>query len=41
MVTQENLKNFSEKIPQLNAVNLPVGHGQLIEAAVNYLNARK
>jgi len=41
MVTKENLKNFSEKIPQLNAVNLPVGHGQLIEAAVNYLNARK
>lgn len=37
MVTSENLDRFSKKIPQLKTVNLPVGHGQLIDAAVKYL----
>ncbi|MDI1322246.1 MAG: alpha/beta hydrolase [Algoriphagus sp.] len=38
MVTAENLKPFSTKIPHLKSVSLPVGHGKLIEAAVEYLN---
>jgi pimeloyl-ACP methyl ester carboxylesterase len=37
MVTDKNLDRFSGKIPQLKKVTLPVGHGQLIEAAVEYL----
>ncbi|MBA4299787.1 MAG: alpha/beta hydrolase [Cyclobacterium sp.] len=37
MVTHKNLDRFSGKIPQLKKVTLPVGHGQLIEAAVDYL----
>ncbi|MFN3998644.1 alpha/beta fold hydrolase [Algoriphagus sp.] len=37
MVTAENLDRFSKKIPHLKNVELPVGHGQLIEAAVEYL----
>ena len=41
MVTQENLKKFSEKIPQLRPINLPVGHGQLIGAAVEYLKTKE
>ncbi|WP_111671841.1 alpha/beta hydrolase [Algoriphagus litoralis] len=40
MVTQENLKKFTEKIPQINSINLPVGHGQLIGEAVEYLKKR-
>ena len=40
MVTSENLNRFSTKIPLLKAVALPVGHGRLIEAAVEYLNQR-
>lgn len=39
MVTAENLGRFSKKIPQLKTINLPVGHGQLIDAAVEYLKA--
>lgn len=37
MVTAENLSRFSSKIPHLKKVSLPVGHGQLITAAVEYL----
>ena len=36
MVTAENLNRFSSKIPHLKAVSLPVGHGRLIEASVDY-----
>lgn len=38
MVTSENLKRFSTKIPHLKAVTLPVGHGRLIEAAIEFLS---
>jgi pimeloyl-ACP methyl ester carboxylesterase len=34
MVTGENLRRFSSKIKHLQVITLPVGHGQLIEAAV-------
>jgi pimeloyl-ACP methyl ester carboxylesterase len=37
MVTAENLKGFSSKIPHLTKVVLPVGHGGLIQEAVEYL----
>lgn len=37
MVTADNLKRFSTKIPHLKAISLPVGHGRLIEAAVERL----
>ncbi len=38
MITEENLQKFSLKIPQLNLVVLPVGHGQLTEATTEYLS---
>ncbi len=41
MVTAENLDRFQSKIAHLKQVTLPVGHGKLIEATVNYLNAKK
>ncbi|MFT7364186.1 MAG: pimeloyl-ACP methyl ester carboxylesterase [Algoriphagus sp.] len=34
MVTGENLKRFSSKIKHIKVIKLPVGHGQLIKAAV-------
>lgn len=37
MVTSKNLNRFTIKIPHLKAVSLPVGHGKLIEAAVEFL----
>jgi pimeloyl-ACP methyl ester carboxylesterase len=37
MVSPKNLERFTSKVPQLKLVQLPVGHGQLIEAAVSYL----
>jgi pimeloyl-ACP methyl ester carboxylesterase len=37
MVSPKNLERFTSKVPQLSLVQLPVGHGQLIEATVNYL----
>ncbi|TFV94268.1 alpha/beta hydrolase [Algoriphagus kandeliae] len=37
MITHENLNRFSSKIPQIQEVILPVGHGQLIEKTVEYL----
>jgi pimeloyl-ACP methyl ester carboxylesterase len=37
MVSLKNLERFTSKVPQLQLVQLPVGHGQLIEAAVSYL----
>lgn len=37
MVTAQNLERFSSKIPHLNKVILPVGHGGLIEAAAKSL----
>lgn len=40
MVTSENLNRFSSKIPHLKAVSLRVGHGKLIEAAVENLRLR-
>ncbi len=41
MITGENLKRFSSKIPHLQVITLPVGHGQLIEEAVNYLSGKQ
>lgn len=38
MVTAANLSRFSSKIPHLKAISLPVGHGRLIEASVEFLN---
>lgn len=38
MVTAENLARFTTEIPQLKSVTLPVGHGKLIEASVEYLS---
>ncbi|GAB2495156.1 alpha/beta fold hydrolase [Algoriphagus taiwanensis] len=37
MITEDNLKKFSSKIPQIQTVVLPVGHGGLIEATAEYL----
>jgi pimeloyl-ACP methyl ester carboxylesterase len=37
MVSPKNLERFTSKVPQLQLVQLPVGHGQLIDAAVSYL----
>ena len=37
MVSPKNLERFTSKVPQLSLVQLPVGHGQLIEATVSYL----
>lgn len=37
MVTTENLRPFLTKVPHLKAISLPVGHGKLIEAAVEFL----
>ena len=34
MITGENLKRFSSKIPHLKVITLPCGHGQLIEETV-------
>lgn len=41
MVSSENLERFSSKIPQLQKIILPVGHGGLIEAAANFLRSKK
>lgn len=41
MVTEENLDRFSSKIPHLQKIILPVGHGGLIEAAAKFLIAKK
>ena len=38
MVSPKNLERFSAKVPQLKLLQLPVGHGQLIEATVSYLH---
>jgi pimeloyl-ACP methyl ester carboxylesterase len=38
MVSQKNLARFSAKVPKLKLLQLPVGHGQLIEATVSYLH---
>ena len=38
MITGENLKRFSSKIPHLELITLPVGHGQLIEETVTYIS---
>jgi len=38
MITGENLKRFSLKIPHLKVITLPVGHGQLIEETVAHLS---
>jgi hypothetical protein len=37
MVSPKNLARFTSKVPQLKLVQLPVGHGQLIEATVSFL----
>lgn len=36
MVTHDNLRRFSDKIPNLNQIILPVGHGKLIKAYVEH-----
>lgn len=41
MVSSDNLERFSSKIPQLQKIILPVGHGGLIEAAANFLRSKK
>lgn len=38
MVSPKNLARFTAKVPQLRLLQLPVGHGQLIEATVSYLH---
>jgi pimeloyl-ACP methyl ester carboxylesterase len=38
MVSPKNLERFTTKVPQLRLLQLPVGHGQLIEATVSYLH---
>ena len=38
MVSPKNLERFTAKVPQLRLHQLPVGHGQLIEATVSYLH---
>jgi len=40
MITGENLKRFSSKIPHREVISLPVGHGQLIEETVKYLSKK-
>jgi len=37
MVSPKNLERFTSKVPQLKLIQLPVGHGQLIEATVSFL----
>ena len=37
MVSPKNLERFTTKVPQLKLLQLPVGHGQLIEATVSFL----
>ena len=37
MITEDNLKKFSSKVPQIQTIVLPVGHGGLIEATAEYL----
>ncbi|WP_075351990.1 alpha/beta fold hydrolase [Algoriphagus marinus] len=37
MITGENLKRFSSKIPHLELITLPVGHGKLIEETVKHI----
>jgi pimeloyl-ACP methyl ester carboxylesterase len=39
MVSPKNLKRFTTKVPQLQLILLPVGHGQLIEATVTRLGS--
>lgn len=41
MVTLENLDRFSSKIQHLDRIILPVGHGGLIEATVDFLESKK
>ena len=38
MVSPKNLERFTAKVPQLRLLQLPVGHGQLIEATISYLH---
>ena len=38
MVSPKNLARFTAKVPHLKLLQLPVGHGQLIEATVSYLH---
>lgn len=38
MVAPKNLERFTTKVPHLRLLQLPVGHGQLIEATVSYLH---
>ena len=38
MVSPKNLERFTAKVPQLRLLQLPVGHGQLIDATVSYLH---
>jgi hypothetical protein len=38
MVSPKNLERFTAKVPQLKLLQLPVGHGQLIEATVSSLH---
>lgn len=40
MVTEANLRHFATKIPSLQTHVLPVGHGGLIEASVDFLISR-
>lgn len=41
MVTAQNLDRFQSKIVHLKQVTLPVGHGKLIEATVEYLKKNR
>lgn len=39
MVSPKNLERFTAKVPQLQLILLPVGHGQLIEATISHLSS--
>jgi len=41
MVTAQNLLHFSSKIPHLQMIILPAGHGGLVEAAALFLGSEK
>lgn len=41
MVTEQNLARFSSKVPHLRQHSLPVGHGRLIAATVDFLKKTK
>lgn len=41
MITSQNLKKFTSKIPQLREIELPSGHNNLIEETLHFLKPEK